>query len=45
MYIIGYCKECGKVITNEHEIPDHKDIYECGNCGHPQTKDEMYESF
>ena len=39
---LGYCKECMRLIDTSHEIPGHPGIYECPDCGHPQTENEMW---
>lgn len=40
---IGYCKECGAVIHEEHEIMPGDGVYECPVCFHPHAKDEIWD--
>lgn len=39
---IGYCKECGDEIYHRDNIDNHKNIYECSNCNHPNHTNELY---
>lgn len=42
--ILGCCKECLANVYKEDGFgPEHPNIYECSNCGHPNCKDELYE--
>lgn len=40
--LIGFCEECCHSIYETDEVPKYKGIYECPECGHPQTKDDMF---
>lgn len=39
---LGYCKECGEIITEGCCIED-LDVWECPNCGHPHSRGKIWE--
>lgn len=39
---LGRCKECNAVVTNTCQLPEpYQNIYECEECGHPHTINEL----
>lgn len=39
---LGFCKECGEEIFEEHEI-HNGGIYECPECEYPSAKADLWE--
>lgn len=39
---LGYCKECGSAVLTTDKIKSF-DIYECSQCGHPSTIDDLLD--
>lgn len=39
---LGKCKECSAVVDDNCQLPEpYQNIYECENCGHPHTLNEL----
>lgn len=39
---LGRCKECNAVVTDTCQLPEpYQNIYECEECGHPHTVNEL----
>ena len=44
---IGLCKEClaDVPISSATSIPGHDGIYECAECGHPNSIDDFWDIY
>ena len=41
--VVGYCSECGAEVTSNDAVSEYQEVYECHVCGHPHSKDELWE--
>lgn len=42
MQSVGFCKECGAEVFKVDEIKAYPGTYECPECGHPHSREELW---